>query len=113
MLIHRVVTALVGIPIALGVIYLGGWWLTGLTVVLALAGLRELYRLVRARDQNAYTWIGYPLAVILMGAVGLSASRQTDAVFPVVEAVLLMTAMAVGGAWLVRADSPPPSGAGA
>jgi phosphatidate cytidylyltransferase len=111
-LIHRLVTAFVGIPIALAVIYLGGWWLTGLIALLAVGGLRELYRLLGARNGGAYGWLGYPLAGFLMIAVGLAAWRQAEAVLPALEGLLLAAAMAVGGAWLVRAAPPPPSAAG-
>jgi phosphatidate cytidylyltransferase len=107
-LIHRLATAVVGIPIALAVIYLGGWWLTGLTALLAVGGLRELYRLLGARRQDAYRCLGYPLAGVLMLTVGLSAWRQTEAVLPALEGVLLVAAMAAGGAWLVAAAPPAP-----
>jgi len=44
----RVLTAVVGIPLAVAIIYAGGWWLVGATALLAILALREFYRLVQA-----------------------------------------------------------------
>jgi len=44
-MIRRVAVAAVGIPAALGLVYLGGWPLAGLLSVLAVAGTLEFYRL--------------------------------------------------------------------
>lgn len=42
---RRVLTALVLLPIAFGAVVLGGWWFTGLVVIVALRAQWELYRL--------------------------------------------------------------------
>lgn len=47
MLAARLVVALVGIPLLLGVTYLGGWWLNLLSELIALVGLMEFYHLVK------------------------------------------------------------------
>jgi phosphatidate cytidylyltransferase len=46
-LISRVVVAVIGLPIVLGVVYLGGWWLFGLAVAVALVGLHEFAVMTR------------------------------------------------------------------
>jgi CDP-diglyceride synthetase len=46
--VSRVLVTVVGVPVVLGVVYLGGWWLFGLAAVAALVALHELYRMARA-----------------------------------------------------------------
>lgn len=47
-LVSRVVVAIVGLPIVLGVLYLGGWWLFALAVVAAILALHEYARMIRS-----------------------------------------------------------------
>ena len=46
--VSRVLVTVVGVPLVLGLVYLGGWWLFGLAAVAALIGLHELYVMARA-----------------------------------------------------------------
>jgi phosphatidate cytidylyltransferase len=63
MLRYRLLTALIGIPIALLAIWLGGWALTGLLFLLSLIGLREFYRLAARLGAAPASWIGYLFAL--------------------------------------------------
>jgi phosphatidate cytidylyltransferase len=47
-LVSRVLVGAIGLPIVLGVVWLGGWWVAAGTAVAALIGLHEYGRLVRA-----------------------------------------------------------------
>ena len=47
-LVSRVVVALLLLPLVLGLVYLGGWWLWSLALVGALIALHEYYSLVRS-----------------------------------------------------------------
>ncbi|AKX93800.1 phosphatidate cytidylyltransferase [Neomoorella thermoacetica] len=47
MLAARLVVALVGIPLLLGVTFLGGWWLNLLAELITLVGLMEFYHLAK------------------------------------------------------------------
>lgn len=47
-LVSRVVVALLLLPLVLGLVYLGGWWLWSLALVAALIALHEYYSLVRS-----------------------------------------------------------------
>ncbi len=85
MLWQRLLTAAVGIPIALLLVYLGSWYLAAAVALLAIVGLREFYRLMARRGRYAYPWLGYPLAVSLMGllvAASLGAGVPVDNVIP-------------------------------
>jgi len=63
----RVVVAVVGVPVVLYLVYLGGWWLFGLAVVAAILALHELY--VMARSLRPLVPAGYAGAVAaLLGA---------------------------------------------
>ena len=46
-LVSRVVVALVALPIVLGLVWLGGWWLFGLLVAAAIVGLHEYTSMTR------------------------------------------------------------------
>ena len=52
MLRQRLLTALIGIPLGLAVIYLGGWYLAAVVTVLAVLGMREFCRLAQVRDRS-------------------------------------------------------------
>jgi phosphatidate cytidylyltransferase len=66
-LVSRILVAVVGVPIVLYLVYLGGWWLFGLVAVAALAALHELY--VMARSLRPLVLAGYAGALaVLVGA---------------------------------------------
>jgi phosphatidate cytidylyltransferase len=78
-LLPRLLTALVGIPLALAIIYAGGWWLATAAALLAALALREFYQLAEAAADGdprrsggvppaalrAERGIGYLLAVVI------------------------------------------------
>jgi phosphatidate cytidylyltransferase len=47
-LLSRVVVAAVGLPLVLGIVYLGGWWLFALAAVIAMLALHEYALLIRS-----------------------------------------------------------------
>jgi phosphatidate cytidylyltransferase len=63
---QRLLTALIGIPFGLAVIYLGGWYLIGVVMVMAAAGLGEFYGLARRVTQGLTgRWAGCGVSVVL------------------------------------------------
>ncbi|MBA2423942.1 MAG: CDP-archaeol synthase [Actinobacteria bacterium] len=48
-LLSRLLVAAALLPLVIGVVYLGGWWLFGLALVAGLLGLHELFRMARER----------------------------------------------------------------
>lgn len=63
----RIAVAVVGIPIVLGLVWEGGWWLLGLAVVAGIVGLHEFYSLIR--PMRPVVLAGYAgLVLTLVGA---------------------------------------------
>jgi phosphatidate cytidylyltransferase len=67
-LASRVLVAVVGLPIVLWLVWLGGWWLAGLALVAALLALHELYTI--ARGLRPLVLAGYAgAALTVIGAL--------------------------------------------
>ena len=61
----RVVVAVVGLPVVLGVLYLGGWWLFGFVAVAAFIGVHEFVTTARQlRPLSPAVYFGVLLALI-------------------------------------------------
>jgi phosphatidate cytidylyltransferase len=66
-LLSRFLVTLVGLPLVLWLVWLGGWWLAGLALVASLIALHELY--VMARSLRPLVLAGYAGAILaLVGA---------------------------------------------
>ena len=72
-LTKRVAVAAVGIPIALVIIYIGGWALAALLAVIAAMGAAEFYRLAHQRGVQPFTVIGALLAACCVIIAALTA----------------------------------------
>ena len=67
--VSRILVTVVALPVVLYVVWLGGWWLTGLAIVGALIALHELYAM--ARSLRPLVLAGYAGAILaLVGAAG-------------------------------------------
>jgi phosphatidate cytidylyltransferase len=65
--LSRILVAVVGLPVVLGVVWLGGWWLCLLAIGAGVIALHELY--VMARPLRPLALAGYGgLALTLLGA---------------------------------------------
>ena len=69
----RILVALVGLPVVLGLVWLGGWWLWALAAVAGLIGLHEFY--VVARPLRPLVLAGY--SGLLLTLAG-DAARRND-----------------------------------
>lgn len=69
-LASRVLVAVVGLPIVLGMVYVGGWWLFALVAIAAVVALHELFWM--ARTLRPVVLAGYlgALAALLGAALG-------------------------------------------
>jgi len=64
-LVSRLLIAVALLPLVIGVVYLGGWWLFGLALVSGLLALHELYRMARDRRPLVIAgYVGFALALL-------------------------------------------------
>jgi phosphatidate cytidylyltransferase len=71
-LLSRVVVAAVGLPVVLGLVYLGGWWLVLAAVGVAVVSLHELYSITRRlRPLVLAGYVGVALALVGAKAGGI------------------------------------------
>ncbi len=66
----RILVAVAGLPVALGIVWLGGWWIVGLAAVSALLALHELYWLTRSLRPVVLAGYAGALASILGAKLG-------------------------------------------
>jgi phosphatidate cytidylyltransferase len=109
----RILVALAAIPVVLGIVYLGGWWVFGLATAAAAVALHEFWLMTRplrplapagyvgailalvAAELNAVDWmlgafmLTFALAFVLKG---ISATRQA--------ATASISATVMGAAWI-------------
>jgi len=62
-LLKRVITAIIGLPVVIYMVYLGGWPLLFLCLLLSLMGLRELYLAFSKEDKHIH-FVGYISAAV-------------------------------------------------
>ena len=68
--VSRVLVTVVGLPVVLGFIYLGGWWLFGLALFAALVALHEFYVMARALRPLVLAGYAGALATLLGAQLG-------------------------------------------
>lgn len=73
-LIRRLAVAAVGIPLALVVLYQGGWLLTLFVALLAVVAAMELNELALARGIRPFGWLGIGGALVLVVMAGWTRS---------------------------------------
>ena len=118
MLRQRALTAAVGIPVTLLVIYAGGWWLVGAAALLSVLALRELYRMTlrhwppwAARLLPVFSsvrWAGYGLAIALPAAhvQVLLGGREARFAELILASTLVLTGVAAAAARVLPAGHP-------
>jgi phosphatidate cytidylyltransferase len=98
LLLHRTISALVGIPVVVGAIWLGAPWLTVLVAAAAVLGVREAYRM-------SPPGIGpFPLALGAMWAIALVVGAQSGSglsSFLVISAGILAAGAFIALLWFV------------
>jgi len=64
-LVSRLLVALALLPLVIGAVYLGGWWLFGVALVAGLLALHELYRMARERRPLVIAgYVGFALTLL-------------------------------------------------
>jgi phosphatidate cytidylyltransferase len=110
-LAKRMAVAALGIPLALGLVYLGGWPLALAAAAFSVLGVRELYLFGRACGIEAFPWLGIPGAAGLVLLAG--GTRSYEAFAPPALALLLVVfgLSAVGAIWRRWPEGRPLPGA--
>jgi phosphatidate cytidylyltransferase len=63
--LSRIIVAVAGVPVVLGAVYLGGWWMFSLALIAALIGLHEYWLLARPLAPLAPAgYVGAVLALV-------------------------------------------------
>lgn len=97
-LVRRAAVAVVAIPTAIGIVYVGGWALTGLLAVLAALGSAELFRLADHGGIRPIEELGYVPAALVPVGVFAATSDGLDLGYGYMvfgAALYLMTVMAL------------------
>jgi len=99
---RRLAVAAVGIPLALVLLYVGGWLLTAVIAVVALLATRELFALGEVQGIRPFSGVGMAgsLAMVLVAGATLSYSEAAPWQMAVILAVFLVSsALAVKLRW--------------
>jgi phosphatidate cytidylyltransferase len=64
-LVKRILVGLVGIPVAVGIVYLGGWFFAGAVILLTMQALREFYGLAASKHATPNVVLGILWSLIL------------------------------------------------
>ena len=90
-LAKRVGVAIVGIPIGIFIIYLGGWYLAALLAVVAALGALEFYRLARQKGSDPFDQAGAAAAALLvLSAVSVAPALAALRVYNAAIALMLI-----------------------
>jgi phosphatidate cytidylyltransferase len=89
----RLLVAAVGIPVVVGAIYFGGWWIFALAAIAATIAMHEFWLLARPLSPLALAgYVGGLLALVGAQLKGISDARQTP--------TASISATVMGAAWI-------------
>ena len=108
----RVAVAAVGIPVVVGLVYLGGWFFSVPLAAFAAWGAHELARMAAERDVRALEWVAAPATALMVLAATWQPSFTAFA--PLALALIAAATLAafLGALWL-RGPAASPLGAAA
>jgi phosphatidate cytidylyltransferase len=95
----RVLVAIPGVLLALGAIYLGGWWLAALLAVCAALTAREMYRMAALKGPRPLEALGMAGAAGMVLAAGLDPRAGVSNPAPVWVLILLAALAATVAIW--------------
>jgi phosphatidate cytidylyltransferase len=109
----RLTVAVVGIPVAIAVIYMGGWVLGVSMAATAALGAGEYFNLAQARGVPALSWVGIPAAALfpILATVNPSYRDFSEPAFTLIVAIVLLSVASV--LWLRWPEGSPMGAAAA
>jgi phosphatidate cytidylyltransferase len=78
MLLPRVLTAVVGIPVVIVIIHFGGWFYAGFVALLAALGFWEFYVALRPKGVHALKEVALPCLLVLIGVAQWRSSSTAE-----------------------------------
>jgi len=94
-LISRLVVGAIGLPVVLGLVWLGGWWLAGLVLVASLVAVHEFVTVARPlRPLAPALYLGVSLSLVLAhtkGAVWMLGGMLATFIFAFAASALAKT----------------------
>ena len=91
-MLKRILTAVVGLPLLLAVVWLGGYWFTALAGTVATIAAWELGRMAKAWGQPPFLAAALPLTVLLAVSGRLVADLEVGVMYAVTVAALAVIA---------------------
>ncbi|HEU4558790.1 MAG TPA: phosphatidate cytidylyltransferase [Longimicrobium sp.] len=95
----RTAVAAVGIPIAVGAMYLGGWVLAALLAICAMLATRELFRMAELKRAFPIGWVGLGGVALLIALAAVHPDRGIGNPLPTAGAVLVLLAALTAAIW--------------
>ncbi|MDR7865493.1 MAG: phosphatidate cytidylyltransferase [Sporomusaceae bacterium] len=89
MLIHRVITAVIGIIVAIYVVNYGQWVFAAAALVLTMLAWHEFAAMARCRQVNTAYWLGMAGIALIWGTAWLGNARETVAVVLLIAFVVM------------------------
>ncbi|HPU00711.1 MAG TPA: phosphatidate cytidylyltransferase [Bacillota bacterium] len=89
MLHLRILSALVGIPLILGLVYLGGSYYALFMLLVAILGIREYTALLKSKSYHLPTWVGYAGVALFMSMLFLGAVLERELILPALIIIMM------------------------
>lgn len=93
MLHLRILSALVGIPLVLALVYLGGHYYAAFVLLVVILGMGEYMALLGSKGSHLPSMVGYGGATILLVFLYLGTLLETDLVLPAL--ILIVASLAI------------------
>jgi len=110
---RRLLVSAVGIPVAIAVVWAGGWVLLGLLLALALIGTHEVLGFARARDVRPFGPLALLASACLLLAAPLSGGTPETWALPAVGVLVATTLLALAATVFLRGPAGGPLAAAA
>jgi phosphatidate cytidylyltransferase len=104
-LARRVLVALIGAPLAIALVWLGGWWLIGLLALLGGAGAWELYRMASRSGISPFVLPGIATAAALPVYARMTELGQLQS--PATIAAIVVLSLLGGALWVRGVEGRP------
>lgn len=106
-LTKRLGVAAVGIPVAVALVYLGGWWLAALLAIAAAGSTLELFEMGRKQAVRPFMTAGAAAAVLLVLLAATAGTPLRAGPWSWSLLVMLILAAAIAAIWLRGPEARP------